>query len=95
MAFEEDFEGEVMLTSLSFRNGLFAFFKDKPFTVTTVKDVQDEDWKTAIAHNLKPIPAGTELQVTYYLNFYGEYFKAEYNGHIYYIRPRDCNFKNQ
>lgn len=58
------------------------------FTVKTVKDCQDEDWKTAIAQNKPIIPAGTELQVKQVMrNFYGTFIEVEYFGYLYYVNP--------
>ena len=78
--------------SLHFHNGLFGFINDQPFKVRIADDAPDEDWKTASTHNIKPIPKGTELIVELFVNFYGTFLKAEYNGWIYYISPRLCDF---
>lgn len=75
-----------------FHNGLFCLTNNRPCKVRIVDDAPDEDWKTASTHNIKPIPKGTELIVELFVNFYGTFLKAEYNGWIYYISPRLCDF---
>lgn len=83
----------MTIDELRFHNGLFAFYKEKPFTVRTAKEVHDEDWKTAMAHNIPPIPAETELVIKKTcINYYGIWLMAEYNGNLYYIDPMKCDF---
>ena len=66
--------------------------RKNPFKVRTVKNCQTEDWKTALAHNIKPIPAGIELTAEVYYNFYGSWLIVRYNDWTYYIDPKSCDF---
>ena len=63
----------------------------------TKKELQDEDWKTAIARNKEPIPAGAEVEIIGTLqNMYGDFLKVKYNNNSYTIKPEDVkrNKKN-
>lgn len=63
------------------------------FKVRTVKDCINEDWKTAIAHNQKRIPAGTELEVKDILwNLYGKFIEVDYDGERYSIDPKNVEY---
>ena len=68
------------------------FLKDKKFKVITTSEAQEEDWKTALAHHIKPIPKGVELVCTIFTNLYGTYLSAEYRGRNYNIDPKICDF---
>ncbi len=60
-----------------------------PHRVRTVKYAPEEDWKTALAQGIKPIPYGTELNaIGVYRNLYGTFLEVEYNGRCYTIAPR-------
>ena len=59
----------------------------KPFKAKIVKEAYDE----ADIHyggKLKdPIPVGTEVTIdTWWMNFYGSYYKIKYNGHSYDVK---------
>lgn len=83
----------MTLDSIYFNNGLFGFFKERKFKVRTSQDAIEEDLKTALAQDIKPVPKGTDLVVDHVLhNFYGTYLCAEYNGRMYNINPRNCDF---
>ena len=63
------------------------------FKVRTLVDVEDEDWKTAIAHHKETIPANTELEVLNVLNnFYGRWLEVIYNNSHYYIDPSNVEY---
>ena len=63
------------------------------FKVRTVVDVDDEDWKTAMAQHKEIIPANTELEVLNVLtNFYGRWLEVVYNNSHYYIDPSKVEF---
>ena len=52
-------------------------------------ELQDEDWKTAIAQKKPTIPAGAVVKITGTLqNMYGDFVKVEYNGVKYTVEPR-------
>ncbi len=68
-------------------------FYKKIFYVKTVVDTPDEDWKTASVHKIPRIPKGTRLAVKdLFLNYYGQYIIAEYNGWSYYINPKNVAY---
>lgn len=63
------------------------------FKVRTVECVQDEDWKTAIAHHKEIIPASTELEVLdVFTNCYGRWLKVIYDNSYYYIDPSKVEY---
>lgn len=82
----------MKIDELYFHNGLFNFPSDRPLKVKTIDDTPNENWKDALAHDMKLIPKGTELVVEVFENFYGVFLKVEYNGWIYYISPYLCDF---
>ena len=58
------------------------------FKIKTLMNLQDEDWKTAIAQNKEIIPKNTELEVTGVIyNCYGRWLEVIYNNSLYYIDP--------
>lgn len=75
-----------------FHNGLFGVFKEKPVRVKTIKEVQDEDWKTALVHKQEPIPADEHLDAEIIGNCYGTFLKVRYKAWLYYIKPTDCDY---
>jgi len=82
-----------MTAIINFNNGIFTYEAEKKFMVRTSKDAPEEDWKTALAQDIKPVPKGTDLVVDHILhNFYGTYLCTEYNGKMYNIDPRNCDF---
>ena len=51
-------------------------------------ELQDEDWKTAIAQKKQTIPAGATVKIIGTLqNMYGDFVKVEYNGVKYIVEP--------
>ena len=61
--------------------------------VRTLADVEDEDWKTAIAKHKETIPANTELEVLGVLeNFYGRWLEVIYNNSHYYIDSSNVEY---
>lgn len=59
----------------------------KPYKAITNTVIQDEDWKTASALGIKPIPKGTIVDVIgTFQNFYGNYTKVKYQGYTYYTK---------
>lgn len=60
-----------------------------PDTGIAKTELQDEDWKTAIAQKKPTIPAGAVVKITGTLqNMYGDFVKVEYNGVKYTVEPR-------
>lgn len=61
----------------------------KDLNVLTAKETAfNEDWKTATAHEQKPIPKGAKVRfIQKYLNFYGNWFIVEYEDSRYYVDP--------
>lgn len=58
--------------------------------VETIKETYEQDFKTAIAKGIKPIPKGEKVTVYSVMqNFYGKYLRVFYNGRIYSIDPKD------
>lgn len=63
------------------------------FKVRTVMNLQDEDWKTAIAQNKETIPENTELEVTDVIdNCCGRWLEVIYNNSLYYIDPSKVEY---
>lgn len=82
-----------MIDSLKFNNGLCGFKEGSKIEVVTVKEVSDEDWKTASVHGIKPIPPGVRLLVKEVVhNFYGRYLVVDYADWQYYLDPLNCDF---
>ena len=82
----------MTIEELHFNNGLHAFFKEKSIRVKTIREAQNEDWKTALAHGKEPIPADEHLDAEVYHNFYGAFLKVRYKAWWYYLNPKDCDF---
>lgn len=58
------------------------------------RETQDEDWKTAIAQNKKPIPEGAEVKVIEKIeNLYGSFYVVEYEGTRYNVKPKDIDLQ--
>ena len=74
-------------------NGLTKFMINAPFVIQLLEDADEEDSKTRIARDIKPIPKGTELRVDSILwNWYGTFLEVEYNDRIYSIDPKICKY---
>lgn len=82
----------MKIEAMRFNNEYRGYVVGNKLRVKTAKEVADEDWKTALVHGIKPIPTGVVLICEVYKNFYGTYLKTTYNGHTYYIEPRDCDY---
>lgn len=55
-------------------------------TGVTKRNLQDEDYKTAIAQHKPGIPKGVTVRVLDKItNLYGEYYHVEYKGIKYYV----------
>ena len=62
----------------------------RPYKAKTICEIADEDWKTAAALGIKPIPKGAEVEVIgTYSNFYGTYTKVKYQGYVYYTKAKN------
>lgn len=60
------------------------------------KEVQDEDWKTAVTQRKKPIPAGATVEVEGIIqNMYGTYVEVIYNNTRYSIQPADIQITRE
>lgn len=60
------------------------------YKAMTVCEIADEDWKTATALGIKPIPKGTVVEVIgTFSNFYGTYTKVRYNNYVYYTKAKN------
>ena len=66
--------------------------KNMKIKVKTVKEVNDEDWKTQLVQKKKSIPADTELEATVFQNFYGWFLRVIYDKRYYDINPHYCKF---
>lgn len=78
---------------IQFNNGLYTIHKSMPFKVRTAKETCEEDWKTAIVHEIPPIPANTDLTVKrVFLNLYDRILEVDYNGRSYSISAENCDF---
>ena len=74
-------------------NGLTTFMINAPFVIRLLEDADEEDSKTRIAQDIKPIPKGTELRVDSILwNLYGKFLEVNYNDRIYSINPKICKY---
>lgn len=80
---------------LFFNNGRYFFFPNKSFKIKTAREISDEDWKTALAQGIDPIPAGEHLDAEVFNNFYGTFLKVRYKAWWYYINPKDCDYIGQ
>ena len=80
---------------LFFNNGQHYFFPNKSFKIKTAREVSDEDWKTALAHRIEPIPADEHLNAEVFNNYYGTFLKVRYKAWWYYINPKDCDYIGQ
>ena len=59
----------------------------KTYLAKTKCVIADEDFKTAAALGIKPIPKGATVEVVgTYTNHYGKYIKIKYQGYIYYTK---------
>lgn len=59
----------------------------KTYTAKTNCIIKDEDFKTAEALGIKPIPKDTIVEVVgTYTNLHGHYVKIKYQGYIYYTK---------
>ena len=57
------------------------------YKAKTNRNIEDEDWKTALALGIKPIPKGTVVEVIgTFNNFYGNFVKVKYQGYTYYTK---------
>jgi hypothetical protein len=69
------------------------YLLDNRCIVETVCDAQHGDWKSVIAHNIKPIPKGTQLKVkSVWRNFEGLWVAVDYDGRNYDISPRELKY---
>lgn len=65
-------------------------------TLIALKEVYNEDWKTAIAKKQEPIPKGAEVEFAGTLsNYYGYWWKVWYNASLYYVNPSDFKEKEE
>lgn len=61
---------------------------DDNSVLETIYTVQHGDLATVIAHNIPPIPKGTQFKVEkIWQNFYGTWVQVIYSGRIYDIPP--------
>ena len=66
---------------------------DNKCVVETICDAEHGDWKSVIAHNIKPIPKGTQLKVNkVWRNFEGLWVEVDYGGRHYDISPRHLKY---
>ena len=82
----------MTLRGIDFNNGLYGVIEEKPVRVKTAREVQDEDWKTALVHKQEPIPAEEHLDAEIVNNCYGTFLKVRYKAWWYYIKPTDCDY---
>lgn len=87
---EKDVDFESWLEAVDYYNCIGV--ESRPATPDTgiaKTELQDEDWKTAIAQKKPTIPAGAVVKITGTLqNMYGDFVKVEYNGVKYTVEPR-------
>ena len=66
---------------------------DNKCVVETICDAEHGDWKSVIAHNIKPIPKGTQVKVNkVWRNFEGLWVEVDYGGRNYDISPRQLKY---
>ena len=59
----------------------------KPYKAVTNRIIEDEDFKTAAALGIKPIPKNAVVEVIgTFQNYYGNYIKVKYQGYTYYTK---------
>ena len=57
------------------------------YKAMTNRTIEDEDWKTASALGIKPIPKGVVVDVIgTFNNYYGSFVKVRYQGYTYYTK---------
>ena len=57
------------------------------YKAKTNRNIEDEDWKTAVALGIKPIPKGAIVEVIgTFNNYYGSFIKVRYQGYTYYTK---------
>lgn len=84
---------------VKFANGEFTILDSqvwKTYSVTTEKEVYDENWKDALAKNKPVIPTGTcftKWGVS--VNLYGNYVEVHYLGNHYRLRPGLCSISRR
>lgn len=65
----------------------------KPFKGKLVKTGYDEADLHYFRKTKEPIPIGTEIVIdTWWMNFYGSYYRVEYEGHTYDIKTNSIEF---
>lgn len=87
---EKDVDFESWLEAVDYYNCIgVESHPATPDTGIAKTELQDEDWKTAIAQKKPTIPAGAVVKITGTLqNMYGDFVKVEYNGAKYTVEPR-------
>lgn len=87
---EKDVDFESWLEAVDYYNCIgVESHPATPDTGIAKTELQDEDWKTAIAQKKPTIPAGAVVKITGTLqNMYGDFVKVEYNGVKYTVEPR-------
>lgn len=69
------------------------YLLDNQCVVETICDAQHGDWKSVLAHDIPPIPKGTELRVCeVWQNFYGKWISVMYNGRVYDLSPSSLKY---
>mgnify|MGYP003309451150 CR=1 FL=1 len=71
----------------------YLFDNRRIFVLRTVQDTPEEDWKTAVAHSIPPIPKGEYvIFVNVFQNYYGEFMTVEYHGSRYSVNPKNLEY---
>ena len=71
-------------------------YRFKPFKATVIKDAYDEADFHYFQKAKDPIPAGTKVIIdNWWQNFYGDYFRINYNGADYDVKPSCIKFIEQ
>lgn len=68
-------------------------YKFRPFKGKLVKPGYDEADLHYFRKTKEPIPEGTEVVIdTWWMNFYGSYYRVEHEGHTYDIKTNSIEF---
>ena len=71
----------------------YLFDDRRIFVLRTVRNTPEEDWKTAVAHSIPPIPKGEDvIFVNVFWNCYGEFMTVKYHGSRYSVNPKNLEY---
>lgn len=66
----------------------YVFSPKIPTILEAIKNVYDEDWKTAVTHGNPCIPKGTKVMLEDIItNYHGKYLCIRHDGYLFYANP--------